>query len=53
MKADEGLKFEVMQVVSLQIKNSQAVQRCQGISIYLRDVVVAQLEYLGRQTNRY
>ena len=52
MKADEGLKLEATQVVSLQSEDCQAVERGQSIIIYGRDVVVAQLEHLERQTDR-
>lgn len=49
VQADEGFKFEVMQVVSLQIKDCQTVERSQSIAVDLRDVVVTQLEHLDRQ----
>lgn len=50
MKADEGLKLEVVQIVSVQSKDCQTVERSQSIIVYLRDVVVTQLEDLNRQT---
>lgn len=43
VEADEGLKLEVLQVVSLQSEHRQAVEGSQGLSVYLADVVVAQL----------
>lgn len=52
MQADEGFKLEVMQVVSLQSENCQAVERSQSFTVYLRDVVLTQLEHLDRQTDR-
>lgn len=50
MKADEGLKLEVVQVVSVQSEDRKAVERSQSVAVYLRDVVVTQLENLNRQT---
>ena len=50
MKADEGFKLEVIQVVSFQIENCQTIERSQSIGVYLGDVVVAQLEHLDKQT---
>lgn len=52
MKADEGFKLEMMQAVSLQSKNRQAVERSQSVTLYLGDVVVTQLQHLDRQTDR-
>lgn len=52
VEADEGLKLEVLQVVSLQSENRQAVEGSQGLSVYLADVVVAQLQHLyGRRVS--
>lgn len=48
MKADEGLKLEVMQVVSIQSENCQAVKGSQSLTVNLGDVVVTQLENLYR-----
>lgn len=50
MKADEGFKLEVMQVVPLQVENRQAVERSQSVAVDLRDVVVTQLQHLHTQT---
>lgn len=49
MKADQSFKLEMMQVVSFQIENCQAIERSQSISVYMRDVVVAHLQYLKGQ----
>lgn len=46
MKADEGLKLEVMQIVSIQSENCQAVERSQSLAVNLGDVVVTKLENL-------
>lgn len=50
MKTDEGLKLQVMQVVSFQIKNRQTIERSQSVRVYLGDVVVTQLQHLNRHT---
>lgn len=50
LEADEGLELEVMQVVSLQSEDGQAVQRSESLAVYPGDVVVAQIEHLCRRT---
>lgn len=46
MEAYEGLKLEVLQLVSIQGEHGQAVQRRQRLGVYLADVVAAQLKHL-------
>lgn len=48
VEADEGLKLEVLQVVPIQSEHGQAVQRSQSLSVYLADIVVAQLKNLHK-----
>lgn len=50
LKADEGLELEMMQVVSLQSEDGQAVQRSKSLAVYPGDVVVTQIEHLCRRT---
>lgn len=50
MQTDEGPELQVTQVVSIQSQNGQTVERSQSFSVHVRDVVVAQLENLHRQT---
>lgn len=48
VEADESLKLEVLQAVSIQSEHCQAVQRSQSLTVYLADVVVAQLKHLRK-----
>lgn len=52
VEADEGLKLEVLQVVSIQSEHCQAVEWSQSLSFYQADVVVAQLKHLHKPNSQ-